>query len=131
VWAFWDFLPTAAELAGVSVPSGIDGTTVMPTLTGQGSPKPHDFLYWEFHEQGSKQAVRTGQWKAVRLRPGGPIELYDIKSDPGETKNVASEHPDVVARVEAYLKTARTENARWPLSDTPAKAKVKAKAKGK
>src|SRR5262249_9713812 len=114
VWAFWDFLPTAAELAGVSAPAGIDGLSVVPTLTGQGSQKAHDALYWEFHEQGSKQAVRTGDWKAVRLRPGAPIELYDVKSDPGESKNVASELPDVVARVEAYLKTARTESPRWP-----------------
>jgi len=113
------------------MPAGIDGLSVVPTLTGQGSQKPHDFLYWEFHEQGSKQAVRTGDWKGVRLRPSGPIELYDLKSDPGESKNVASEHPDVVARVDAYLKTARTDSPRWPLSDARAKGKANAKAKGK
>ena len=75
-----------------------------------GTPRPrHDFLYWEFHEGGFKQAVRIDDWKAVRLAPSKPLELYDLKTDLGETHNVAADHPDVVARIEAYLKTARTE----------------------
>ena len=67
-WAFWDFLPTAAEIAGVKdkIPAGIDGQSVLPTLLGK-QQKPHEFFYWEFHEKGSKQAVRMGDWKAVRL----------------------------------------------------------------
>src|SRR5262249_51315454 len=64
VWAFWDFLPTAAALAGAKIPSGLDGKSVAPVLLGTGDVKPHEFLYWEFHEGGSKQAVRTEDWKA-------------------------------------------------------------------
>ncbi len=115
VWAFWDFLPTAAELAGATAPEGIDGLSVVPTLLGRGEQKSHPYLYWEFHEGGSKQAVRFGDWKAVRLKPDGPIELYDLKADLGEQHNVAGEHADVVARAAEYIKQARTESEHWPL----------------
>jgi arylsulfatase A-like enzyme len=115
VWAFWDFLPTAAELAGARAPGGLDGESVAPVLLGTGTVTPHEFLYWEFHEQGSKQAVRTGDWKAIRNKLGGPLELYDLAKDLGEKEDVATKHPDVVAKVEAYLKTARTESKEWPL----------------
>ncbi len=115
VWAFWDFLPTAAEIAGVKPPPGLDGISMLPALLGQKQTNQHDFLYWEFHERGSKQAVRMGDWKAVLLEPGQPLELYDLKADLGETNNVAADHPSVVARIEAFLKTARTESDRWPM----------------
>jgi arylsulfatase A-like enzyme len=115
VWAFWDFLPTAAELAGAKTPPGLDGISAVPTLLGKGQQKQHEFLYWEFHEGGFKQAVRTGDWKAVRERPGGPLELYDLKTDLGEEHDVAAAHPDVVARIEAYLRTARTDSADVPI----------------
>jgi arylsulfatase A-like enzyme len=119
VWAFWDFLPTAAELAGVKAPEGIDGLSVVPTLLGNSGQKSHAYLYWEFHERGSKQALRFGDWKAVRLQPGGPIELYDVKADVGERQNVAAKHPDVVAQAEGYLRRARTESENWPLQGGP------------
>ncbi len=122
VWAFWDFLPTAAELAGAKAPADIDGISVVPTLLGKGDQKQHEFLYWEFHEGGSKQAVRMGDWKAVRA-VGGKLELYDLKHDVSETRNVAAQHPDMVARIEAYLKGARTESQQWPLR--PAKRPAK------
>ncbi len=116
-WAFWDFLPTAAEIAGVKPPAGIDGISVLPTLLGQPQKQQHESLYWEFHEGGFKQAVRMGQWKAVRLAPDKPLELYDLATDQGEQENVAARHPEVVARIEASLKTARTESALWPIKD--------------
>jgi arylsulfatase A-like enzyme len=123
VGAFWDVLPTVAELAGAKAPAGLDGISLVPTLLGQqqaGREQPqHEFLYWEFHERGSKQAVRMGDWKAVRLKLGAPLELYNLKTDIGETTDVAAKHPEVVARIEAYLKTARTESKQWPLQ--PAK----------
>jgi len=72
-------------------------------------------MYWEFHEAGSKQAVRMGQWKALRMVPGQPLELYDLKADPGETKNIAAQHPEEIGKIEAYLKTARTESKPWPI----------------
>ncbi len=123
VWAFWDFLPTACDIAGVETPKGLDGISVVPTLTGTGEQKTHEFLYWEFHEGGTKQAVRYGNWKAIRLAPGAPLELYDVVKDPGERTNVAKDHPDVVAKVEAYLKTARTESKEFPIVKPKAKRK--------
>jgi len=117
VSAFWDFLPTAAEIAGVAAPSNIDGISYLPTLLG-GKQREHEFLYWEFHEGGSsKQAVRMGKWKALRLRPSAPLELYDLSTDIGEKNNIAGEHPDIVEKIEAYLKTARTESEFWKLRE--------------
>jgi arylsulfatase A-like enzyme len=117
-WCFQDIMPTFAEIAGVPPPRNIDGVSVLPLL--KGSTKPvHDFLYWEFNlpdkatgrlrKQPVSQAVRMGNWKAVRAKPGGPLELYDLSADIGESKDVAAAHPDVVAKIQAYLKTARTE----------------------
>ena len=117
-WAHWDMLPTLAELAGAKAPSGLDGASMTRALTGRAQPT-HDFLYWEFHERGFQQAVRMGNWKAVRLRMGEPLELYDLAADPHEARNVAAAHADVVARIETYLKTARTESARWPMRRDP------------
>lgn len=119
VWAFWDFLPTAAELAGAAAPAEIDGISVVPTLLGRPGQKQHEFLYWEFHEGGSKQAVRMGDWKAVRLSPEAPLQLYRLNEDLAEKKDIAAEHPEVVAKIEAYLKTARTESEHWPLRTKP------------
>ena len=115
VWAFWDFLPTACDIAGVDCPKGLDGVSIAPTLTGTGGQKRHEFLYWEFHEGGTKQAVRHGNWKAIRLVPGGPLELYDVAADPGEKADVAKANPAVVAKIEDYLKTARTESKEFPI----------------
>lgn len=122
VWAFWDFLPTAAELAGAAAPAPpqIDGISVVPTLLGRPGQAQHEFLYWEFHEGASKQAVRMGDWKAVRLSPEAPLQLYRLDEDLGEKKDIAAEHPEVVAKIETYLKTARTESEHWPLRTKPA-----------
>jgi arylsulfatase A-like enzyme len=114
-WAFWDFLPTAAALAGAKDLSQIDGISMLPALLGEPTTNRHDFLYWEFHERGFQQAVRMGDWKAVRPQAGAPLELYDLSADLGEKQDVAARHPDVVARIEAYLKTARTESEHWPI----------------
>ena len=131
VWYFPDFLPTAAEIAGTKPPPGIDGLSILPTLLGQKQTQQHEFLYWEFHEGGSKQAVRMGDWKGIRLDPGAALELYNLKTDLGETNNVAARHPEVVAQIEAYLKTARTESERWPLRTAAETKKVKPNPKDK
>ncbi|MBN2449976.1 MAG: sulfatase-like hydrolase/transferase [Lentisphaeria bacterium] len=110
VSAFWDFLPTACDVAGIAAPEGIDGISYLPALTGVGSQKTHECLYWEFLEKGGKQAVRFGDWKALRLNvlkdPDGPLELYNLADDPGETRNLAEEHPEVTRRARELL--ART-----------------------
>lgn len=131
IWAFWDFLPTAAEIAGVTNVTGqIDGISMLPTLLGRKQTNQHDFLYWEFHEKGTKQAVRMGDWKAVRLVPKEPLELYNLKIDLAETNNVAAEHADIVSKIENYLVTARTESERWPIRTAAEQAEV-AKKRGK
>ncbi len=117
-WYFADFLPTACALAGLDVPEKIDGISIVPTLLGQGDQPKHEFMYWEFHEgRASKQAVRMGHFKAVRPNPSAPIELYDLRSDIAERNNIAAEHPEVVAKIAEYLKTARTDSKHWPLRD--------------
>jgi len=114
-WAFWDFLPTAAEIAQAKPPEGLDGISVLPTLLGEPQKKRHEYLYWEFHEKGFKQAMRLGDWKAIRMQPGAKLQLYNLKTDPGEQRDVADQHPDVVKKIEELLKTARTDSPRWPI----------------
>jgi arylsulfatase A-like enzyme len=114
IFAFWDFLPTAAQLAGAPIPKGIDGLSIAPTLLGQPQTQQHEFLYWEFLERGFDQAVRYGDWKAVR-HMGEPLELYNLKMDPGEKYNVANEHPEIVAKIRAYLAVARTNSPLFPI----------------
>jgi arylsulfatase A-like enzyme len=114
VWAHWDLLPTFAEIAGAAAPEGIDGRSMARMLRGEAAPT-HEFLYWEFHERGFQQAVRMGNWKAVRLKKDAPLELYDLAADRAETRDVAAANPSIVQKIEAYLKTARTESAHWPV----------------
>ena len=108
--AFWDMLPTLCDVAGVEAPNGIDGISLLPTLTGQGEQKTHDYLYWEFPSYGGQQAVRMSLWKGIRQKMHkGTLktELYNLKDDPGETKDVAAAHPDIVARIESIMRQAR------------------------
>jgi arylsulfatase A-like enzyme len=112
--AHWDMFPTFTDVAGVSAPRGLDGVSILRTLRGQPQPPPA-FLYWEFHERGFQQAVRMGSWKAVRPAKDVPLELYDLSRDRAETRDVAAANPQVIARIEAYLKTARTESPNWPI----------------
>jgi arylsulfatase A-like enzyme len=112
VWAMWDFLPTVAEVVGTRAPDGIDGISMLPALLGKPQPQ-HDFLYWEFNQRNLSQAVRTDDFKAVKHK-GKPMELYNLAVDIGEKNNIAAAHPQVVARIEKYLKTARTESPYWP-----------------
>jgi arylsulfatase A-like enzyme len=113
--AFWDVLPTLAEAAGQPAPAPIDGISLVPTLHGR-AQKPHDYLYWEFHEGGFQQAVRQGDWKLVRQLPQLKSELFDIRNDPGETRDASAAHPDVVARLESLCASARVESKWWPTS---------------
>jgi len=113
--AFWDVMPTLAELAGAEAPPDIDGISFAPTMLGQSQKqKKHDYLYWEFHEQGGRQAVRKGRWKTIRLQvkrdPNGPLELYDLQADPQEKNNVAPQHPDIIGEMEQIMSDAHTDS---------------------
>jgi arylsulfatase A-like enzyme len=114
VWAHWDLLPTLADVAGVKPPADIDGISMLNALLGR-RQRNHEFLYWEFHERGFAQAVRMGDWKAVRKSPDSPLELYNLKYDLGERCDVAVKYPLVVRKIENYLKTARTDSELWPV----------------
>ncbi len=126
-WAFWDFLPTAAELAGAPLPAACktDGLSLVSFL--QGGPAPQrDHFYWELHEGTSLQAVRFGDWKAVRNGPEKPIELYDLKTDAAESQDLAQSRPDLVAKAAALMKSSRTDDPDWPLvQKKPGKGKKK------
>jgi arylsulfatase A len=115
---FGDLMATAAELAGSDLPPERDSISFVPALRGRDDEqKRHEFLYWEFHERGfSQAALYQGRWKGVRLRSlDAPMELYDLQSDIGEQNDVAAEHPVIVARIAAYLNSARTESEVWPI----------------
>lgn len=118
--AFWDILPTVAELAGAEMPKNIDGISMVPTLKNTNKQRKHDHLYWEFHEQNGKQAVRYNDWKGVRLNvydnPDAPIELYDLSKDIKELHNVAGDYPEIVSKMESLMKTSRTDNPDFPFT---------------
>ena len=115
--AFWDFLPTAADIAGAPEPKDIDGISFLPALLGQDhNQKKHKYLYWEFHERkNSEQALRMGKWKAIRHSPDDPVELYDLQYDIGEKHNIADKHPAIVTEIKKLFIEARTPSEYWPL----------------
>ncbi len=118
--AFWDFLPTCCDIAGVEAPDGLDGISMLPTLLGQNKrQKKHEYMYWEFHEQGKRQAVRIGNWKGIRQnvakKPDGPIELYNLKTDIGEKNNVAKRNPGIAEKIARIMKSARTPSKNWKM----------------
>jgi arylsulfatase A-like enzyme len=118
-WSFCDFMPTAGELAGAKVPTGLDGMSMLPVLTGKVRTAPARLLYWEQYQFDRKandlrksslvQAARFGEWKAIRTAPGAPLELYNLKSDISEAKNVASSNEALVATFNEHLRKAHSE----------------------
>ena len=115
IGAFWDVLPTLCEIAGQPVPAGLDGLSIAPTLLDRPGQQQHDYLYWEYHSGGRAQAVRFGDWKAVRNNvrkaPAATPELYNLAADPGETTNLAGQHPELAARAAAYMHDAHRPSA--------------------
>ena len=112
--AFWDFFPTAIEIAGVKKEfAGIDGISFLPTLVGK-EQKSHPYLYWEFLERGGRQAVLMNQWKGIRLNmaknPDAPIELYRLTDDIGEENNLAQEYPQIVKKMDRLMKEAHVSS---------------------
>jgi len=113
--AFWDVLPTLSDLTGFGVQQS-DGISFLPELLGE-EQESHEFLYWEFHERGGKQAILADPWKAVRLQvgkhPDGPLELYNLDSDPFEEHDVASAHPDLVEKFARMMEEERVPSAKF------------------
>lgn len=116
--AFWDFMPTLAEITGSESQEDSDGISFLPTLLGKSGQAEHKYLYWEFHEQGGKIGMRMGNWKMVKLNvdkdPTGNAELYDLSADIGETNNIASQNPDIVKEMEQLVNAARTRSEIFP-----------------
>jgi uncharacterized sulfatase len=112
---FGDLMATAADVAGVDAPSNIDSISFAPTIRGEiDKQRTHDYLYWEFYERGSKQAVRWGNWKAIRMPIGtGKMELYDLSKDLGEAHDIAHEHVALTQQAVRMMDTAHTPHPNW------------------
>lgn len=113
--AFWDILPTMAELIGQPVPKQSDGISIVPTLLAKGEQPKHTYIYHEFVKKNIKpyaaRSLRYGDWKAVQATKKGSlgsIELYNLKNDPSETKNLAKQYPEIVSKMEVYMEEAHT-----------------------
>ena len=114
-------MATLCGLANLEVPSGLDSISFAPKLLGeQGKQQEHEYLYWEFYEQGYKQAVRAGDWKLVIVN--SKTELHNLKTDLGEKFNVASEHPEIVEKLKKYMDQAHVSDPNWipkPIAAAP------------
>ena len=119
---FGDLMATAAELAGVEPPANIDSISFVPTITGYADQQQtHPYLYWEFYERGSKQAVRHGNWKAVRMpMHTGNTELFDLENDLGEAHDISDDHPEIVRQLESFMASAHVSHASWQPRGNPA-----------
>ncbi len=116
--SFWDFLPTVCDIVGIKVPEATDGISYLPTLEGRNSgQKEHEYLYYEFHERGGKRSIMKDGWKLVELDVNKPettrLELYNMKEDPSETKDLASEYPALVRKLKKRMYRSRTTNPVW------------------
>jgi arylsulfatase A-like enzyme len=118
VSAFWDVLPTVADVAGIAAPKNIDGISFLPTLTGKGKQLLHETLYWEFHEMNGRQALRKGDWKLIRYNAFVPekttTEIYNVKTDVGEEKNRAGDHPELVKEMLEIMNKSRIDSEVFP-----------------
>ena len=126
VWDMRDVFPTLCDLAGTEIPNHLDGMSVVPTLMGK-TQRPRQMHYWEIHSP-FQQAVRFGDWKAIRFGTEEPLELYDLNKDRREKQNVAKSNPATVRKIEAFLDSARTDSPYFPAK---AKRFVRRKKKNK
>ena len=112
IGGFHDFLPTAVALSGAKapLPEHLNGLNFVPAIEGRNDQQPkHDYLYWEFYEHKGSQAVRQGDWKAIRIPAfTGKISLFDLKTDLHEDHDVAGEHPEIVAKMERIMQEAHS-----------------------
>ncbi len=113
-WAFWDVLPTLAELGRAQAPADIDGISFLPTLLGESyRQSEHEYLYWEFHAGDFLQGVRWGDWKAVRSRRTGSLELFNLSVDPGEGVDASQKNSEILEKLERFMEEAHTPSESW------------------
>ncbi len=112
---FPDFMPTLAHLAQGEqhLPQKTDGMDISPLFFGGEADTDHRLLYWEF--PGKQRAARLGNWKVVTIKKGAPLELYNLKDDPGEQHNLADEYPEMVQLMDEAMRRMRTPSECWPL----------------
>jgi len=117
VWAFWDFLPTAADLAGLPFENETDGISALPALLGQ-PHQPHEYLYWDYGHVRDEflQAARWDNWKGIKNNTSGDIEIYDLAIDPGEEQNLAPTRPDQVKHFQEILQKAYAPSEQYPVA---------------
>lgn len=117
VIAFWDMLPTFAQLAGAETPASLDGISVVDALAGGAVPESRPCLYWDYGHCRDRydQAVRMDQWKGIRHGKDAPLQLYNLEQDLGEEHDVAAQHPDIVRRIQAAMDQAVTPSPRYPI----------------
>jgi arylsulfatase A-like enzyme len=117
--ALWDMYPTFQELAGLKPTKKIDGISILPTLLHGKMQSMHQSLYWEFHENNGRQALRWKQWKLIKLNVNiaadTKVELYNLDNDPSEKNNVADQNPVIIKKMEKMIKSAHSSNSDWPL----------------
>ena len=111
---FGDWMATACEVSGATVPSNCDSLSFAPALFGKPAVQ-HEFLYWEFHEGGFNQAaLYQGRWKGIRRKSlSAPLAVYDLQNDVAEQQDVSAAQPEIAAKIDGYLKTARSDSADW------------------
>ena len=115
VGGFQDFLPTLAQVAGAAAPPHLDGISFVPAIERNAAQPSHEYLYWEFYERKTAQAVRAGNWKSIRIPMlTGPTQLYDLSTDLHEDHDVSSKHPDIVKRLDAIMEAAHTPRMKRP-----------------
>ncbi|NQZ58520.1 MAG: arylsulfatase [Lentisphaeraceae bacterium] len=113
VSAFWDFMPTALDLAGYKKKVRTDGISYLPVMLGE-KQKKHDYLYWEFYGADGKQAVLWGEWKAVRVgmheKKDPKFQLFNIDKDPSENNDLAAQNPELIKEIRQIVKKAHSES---------------------
>lgn len=109
-----DMMATFSELTNQALPAGLDSISILPTLLDRPGQQTHEYLYFEFYEQGGRQSVRFGDWKAIREpMKTGPVQIFDLSRDPSEAADLAAARPDIVARAAAYMDAAHVDDPRW------------------
>lgn len=118
IGAFWDIMPTLCDVTGLEKPDSTDGISFLPTLLGRKNQSDHKYLYWEFPSYTGQQAVRMGQWKAIRdsiFMGNTKIKLFNLENDLREQHDVSAKYPDVVKEMNEIMEKEHTPSKLFPL----------------